>query len=254
MKVPAACLFTLLAFIFSARVAAAQTMSFSVYNEPSVGDGIVESDADVIDYSSGCSHGGYQTTVRVQSPSGRLGSDVFQGLSGSAWLPIDAEFGDYMLATTTSYTCSCIHGGTAYAGGSTVVNVPTPTTASPYNWATQSGNPPGCSAAPNYWFVRDYQVLDQQQPGQPIQRVMAIGESFSNEQPNPNCFNVALGAGGGPSQSNGTYRDNIYLCNSPVCNSGGSCTFTRNQTWTADGATLNPVFLMTYSCSTASVR
>jgi len=231
-------------------------MSFSVYNDPYVGDGSVDDDADVIDYSSGCTHGGYETTIRVQSPSGRLGSATVGGLSGSASLDIDGEFGDYDLATETSYVCSCIFGGTAYTDGSSTVNVPAPATATPYFWDTQSGTPPGCSAAPYYWFVQDYQIGDNSTPPQPISRVMKIGESFSNENPSPNCFNVALATNTIPasSTSSGTFRDNLYSCGSSVCNSNGSCSYSRNQTFSADGATLSHVFTQSYSCSTASVR
>jgi hypothetical protein len=236
-------------FVLAPTIAGAQTMSFSVYNDPNVGYGWVQNDAYVIDFSSGCSHWGYETTVRVQSPSYRLATGVNQGLSGSASLDTDSEFGDYTAVTTTRYSCSCIHGGTATYGGSTTVPVPAPTTASPHFWGALSGTPSGCASAPYYWYVRDYQVKDQ--AGQPITRVMQISETMSNQT--PNCVGVTITTGGGPSLSNGTFRDNLYLCDSSVCNSGGSCSFGRDQTFKADGASLSPVFQQSYTCSTASV-
>lgn len=228
----------------------AQSMSFSVYTNATAGYGNVNISGSVLDNSTGCSHSGYSTTATISSPSSRGASSTGSGLSASASLAIDGEFGTYSMTVTGSYQCSCIGGGRAGYGGAQSLPVPRPTYAQPYNWSTESGTPNGCSSAPYYWFVRDYQVRDQ--ANQDISRVMPLTETMSNQS--PNCFNINLFVtGGGNTTNQGRWRDNLYLCNSPTCNNGGSCTLTRDQTWTADGQTLSPTFTQTYSCSTASV-
>lgn len=232
--------------------ALAQTMSFSVYTDPASGSGYVYVSSSVLDNSSGCSHWGYLTTAKIYSPSSRSAQSTNGGLSASTSLSLSGEFGTYTTVTTGSYNCSCIFGGLASYGGGQPIVVPKPVYANPYNSLTdRSGTPASCSTAPYYWKVRDIQVEDGSHSA--IQRVMTIGETFANLNPNPNCFGVNLAIGGGPTQQNGTFRDNLYLCGSPTCNGGGSCSFSRDQTFSADGETLAPTFTQTYTCSTASV-
>jgi hypothetical protein len=117
-------------------------------------------------------------------------------------------------------------------------------------WGTQSVKPAGCVSNPGYGFVP--RLPREDQTGVTVQRVMQIAEVMSNQT--SNCFGVAVTrTGGGTSQSNGAWRDNLYLCDSPTCSSGGSCTFARDQTWKADGSTLSPKFRQTYTCKAASV-
>lgn len=227
----------------------AQTMSFSVYTNPTAGYGWVNVASSVLDNSSGCSHWGHTTTAAIYSPSSRSASSTSGGMQAGASLSISAEFGTYSTVTTGSYHCSCIFGGNAGYGGGQPIVVPKPEYAHPYNFSDQGGTPSWCQTAPRYWKVRDYQVRDGNHAA--IQRVMTIGESFSNQS--SNCFGVPFAVGGGPSQPNGTFRDNLFICGSPTCDSGGSCSFSRSQTFSADGQSLSPTFTQSYTCNTASV-
>ena len=102
-----------------------QTMSISVYNDsaPS-GEGEGEDEYTVYGYStvqdnsSGCTHGGYYTTTHLTSPSSRHNSTGASGLASTTTLDFAGEEGTWSVATSGSYQCSCIKGGTAGFGGS----------------------------------------------------------------------------------------------------------------------------------------
>ena len=158
--------------------------------------------------------------------------------------PIDAEFGDYMLATTTSYTCSCIHGTATPAALS---ERPTPTTPLPTGPHNQGIHRDAGGAK---LLVRPRLSGAGPATRQPIQRVMAIGESFSTSN-QPELFQRRVRGWAARRRATGPTAT-ISICATRQSATRVELHFTRNQTWTADGATLNPVFLMTYSCSTAS--
>jgi hypothetical protein len=100
-------------------------------------------------------------------------------------------------------------------------------------------------------MYRDYQVMDQQNPAQPIQKVMQITETLTTGE---NTCGLPFTEGGGPSQSNGTFRDNLFMCgNVPACDDGGSCTTVRNQTWKADNHQVGQ-YTLTYTCSGVTVQ
>jgi hypothetical protein len=107
----------------------AQTMSISVYND-AASNAEAEDDAytlygysSVDDNSSGCGHSGYFTTTHLTSPSSRHNSTGASGLSSGTSLGFDGEEGSWSIATSGSYQCSCIFGGTAGFGGSASAGV-----------------------------------------------------------------------------------------------------------------------------------
>ncbi len=65
------------------------------------------------------------------------------------------------------------------------------------------------------------------------------------------CGGVRDVSGGGMSQIDGTFYDELFLCgNIPACSGGGSCTVVRGQSFTADGSpTLIPSYTQAYGCN-----
>jgi hypothetical protein len=239
-----------LSVCFPARQAYCQSgMSFSVYTDSSQTSSTLYVYSTVADNSWGCSHGGYSTTANIVSPSNRQAHSTSGGLQASTSLAISNEFGNYNVYTTGSYTCSCIHGTAGYGGGGSTF-VQKPTSLNNYYSGNLTGTPPGCSPPVRYWKVRDYQVMDQRVPAQPIARVMFMDESFTTPQ---NSCNVSFIQGDGNTTSSGTFRDNFYMCGSvPACSGSGSCTTVRNQTWKADSYQVGQ-YTITYTCTGVTV-
>jgi hypothetical protein len=229
----------------------AQGMSFSVYMDTTPGESSLYMVTSVADNSWGCSHGGYMTTARLTSPSGRTVASQSSGLQASTSLDYNDEYGDYSVATDGSYQCSCIFGGTAGFGGSQTTFVQRPTSLNMYKTDALTGTPTGCSVPARYWNFRDYQVMDQQTPPQAILKVMSMKETFTTPT---NTCQVSFVAGDQPTGSSGQFRDQFFMCGPvPVCDGGGSCQTVRSQTWKADGNQVGQ-YTITYTCSGVTIN
>jgi hypothetical protein len=181
-----------------ATPAAAQTMSFSVNNDTALaGDGLYLY-GDVVDDSSGCSHGGYSTTAEIYSPSGRSASSQSSGLSASTFLALNGESGDYTVDTRGTYQCSCIFGGTAGYGNTQHVTPRTPgdlVSVPPDYWQYVDLG--------NYLLRRTWQVLDQS--GAPYNYGnMTVNEAYSALT---NGCNIVVSQGRGTTNSGGRFCD-----------------------------------------------
>lgn len=121
--------------------------------------------------------------------------------------------GEYSVepAVDGSYTCHA----DLYVDGTRIASltqsknivVQTPTSLNNYYEAYVSGNCGG-GLTTRYWKVRDYQVLDQQSPPQPIHKTMNQQESFVT---NTNTCGSTFATGGGNTTSQGTFRETISI-------------------------------------------
>jgi hypothetical protein len=224
-------------------------MSFSVYTDTAQTSTTLYVYSTVADHSWGCSHNNYVTTANIVSPSNRQVHTTSSGLQANASLAVNGEFGSYSTYTTGTYFCSCIQITAGYGGGQSTF-VQRPTSLNNYYSGTKTGTPAGCSSPARYWRVRDYQVMDQRAPAQPIRRTLFMDESFTT---GTNTCNVGFIQGDGNTTPSGTFRDNFFMCGSvPACSNGGNCTTVRNQTWKADGYQVG-THTITYTCSGVTV-
>jgi hypothetical protein len=185
----------------------AQTMSFSVYTDASSPDDLtLYMTANVVDNSSGCSHGGYTTTAHITSPSGRVAMSTQSGLQSTTSLQILAESGDFQLDTSGQYTCSCIFGGTAGYGGSAQVQPRVPT------YIRKLGNPRWTQGPPYpYRRIQSYQVFDKD--CFPMGAGHQFSETYgpiSRNATDPACLST-IKQGGGPTDGSGSYDDEYSL-------------------------------------------
>jgi hypothetical protein len=111
------------------ELAAAQTMSFSVYsdfgpseNDASFDEARVYAWGTVSDNSSGCTHSNYQSGTDLFSPSRSDSPGFTGGLQSDTSLLFSAEVGDWTVVTRGTYQCSCMFGGTVGFGGSSVTD------------------------------------------------------------------------------------------------------------------------------------
>jgi hypothetical protein len=104
--------------LLTPSLATSATMSFSVYTAATTGNNETRlyMSASVVDNSQGCSHGNYETTARIVSPSNRTATSTSSGLQASTSIAINAEVGTYQMVTTGCYRCSCIGYGLAGFG------------------------------------------------------------------------------------------------------------------------------------------
>jgi hypothetical protein len=114
--------------------------------------------------------------------------------------------------------------------------------------------PPGCTGGCQayYYKQRLYQVMDAQQPSQPIQKVMTMDESFTTPQ---NTCGATFASGPATTHSIGVFTDQFFFYGNSSCDGGGSCSVQRNQTWKehASGNTVG-TYTLTYTCSTFSIQ
>lgn len=234
-------------------LAQAQGMNFSVYADasPSSDLAYLYVSSSTIDGSWGCSHSNYFSTVSVYSPSNRSSSSSAGGLTASTSIPIAAEFGNYTIATSGTYQCSCIFGGTAGFGGGQTVPVRRPAdlrSVPPDNFTYWSLG--------NYLLTRIWQVYDDQ--GQTWTRSgTSVSESF---QTVTNGCNLTIEPASEPVATNnqGRFNDKYgSLTDNPNAIPGclppynGTCTSSFTQTISVGGVAFP--HQVTYGCTSVSI-
>jgi hypothetical protein len=203
----------------------------------------------VIDGRSGCSHSNYFTTVSVYSPSSRSATSSSGGLYASTSIPISAEFGDYTVATTGSYQCSCIFGGTAGFGGGQTVPVRKPgdlRSVPPDSFTYRSLG--------NYLLTRVWQVYDDQ--GQAWTKSgTSVTESY---QQISNGCNLQVTTGSTSTNGQGRFDDKYGSENDnpnavPGCLPpyNGTCTSSFTQNVVVGGISFP--HQVTYGCTSVSI-
>lgn len=237
-----------IASLVLARDGFAQTMNFSVYTDGfETGDGLyLDSDATVIDDSTGCTHSGYYTSTRITSPSGRYSQTQEPGLSSSTSLAIDDEFGDYTLDTEGTYVCSCIFYNTAMFGGP----AQTVTTRTPTDLVKSGDDTFTSRSIGDYTRGRTWQVLDQS--GAPWNYGgAAVNENYTPVAGQNGC-NIQIRTAQTTTNSNGAFSDCYGNCSGsetiPACTTLASpnCTSAFTQTITVAGKPFN--VSVTYGC------
>ncbi len=222
-------------------------MNFTVYTGGGMSGGNVYANSSVIDNSSGCTHSAYWTQATIRSPSGRSASGQQSGLQAYASLPIAGEFGDYTITTSGNFNCSC--GGLGgFGAGETVPVTPVPTSLYLVS-STKTGE---CN---DYNRNRVYEVRDQFGNAM-AQAGMTVLETWTTLNPN-GCNVPNPQQGGGSTNNQGRFQDDIFLHGAAMCNPSPSCPScsstatqtirvngynvgTRTVTWRCDDVTITP--------------
>lgn len=83
-----------------------------------------------------------------------------------------------------------------------------------------------------------------------LQKVMQMTEHLSTVS--NSCGSVRFPMQTMNTDGQGRFEDNFFMCDVPICLSGGSCTVVRDQTWRADTHSVGD-YQLTYQCGTFGI-